>query len=190
MIIYDSVSKEIMRRDKGFSAVEASIVMIAMVVVAAVIGYVVLGAGFFASDKAQTSVQEGTKTAQASVYQEGGLYGTMDPGTGQLDTLSFTIYVAPSGIDQDLSQMTISYTQSDVNNPREYEWSATGADSTHFYSGGKSMLYAGGNQKIDLDNVMGPQSGGWFSIEIRPKRGSSLFLKRYLSSGFDGGAII
>lgn len=179
-----------MNRDDAFSGLEAAIVLIAFVVVAAVLGYAVLGAGFFASDKAQTTVQEGTKTAQASLYQEGAMYGTLTVATRQLDTLSFTVYVADSGYDQDLTEMTISYTQEFESNPREYTWSATGADPTHFYSGGKSMLKAGENQKIDLANVNGPVGGGWFSIEIRPKRGPALFMKRWLASGYDGGAIL
>jgi hypothetical protein len=100
------------------------------------------------------------------------------------------MYVAPSGVDQDLTGMKISYTQSDVSNPREYEWSPTAADSQHFFSGGRSILYAGQNQLITLDEVQGPMAGGWFAIEIRPKRGTSLFIKRWLGSGYTGGVII
>ena len=86
--------------------------------------------------------------------------------------------------------MLISYTQSDVNNPREYKWSETAADGAHFYSGGMSILYAEKNVKIELADVKGPTSGGWFSIEILPKQGSPTFIKRWLSSGYTGGIII
>lgn len=178
-----------MKIEQAFSGLEAAIVLIAFVVVAAVLSYAVLGAGFFAADKSQSSVQEGTRTAQAAVYQEGGIYGTLGMD-GQLDTLTFTIYVAPSGVDQDLTEMKISYTQSDVSNPREYEWDPNQADSQHFYSGGTSILYAGKNQRIDLASVQGPSGGGWFAIEIRPKRGSSLYIKRWLGFGYEGGVII
>jgi len=178
-----------MRKNSAFSGLEGAIVLIAFVVVASVFSYVVLGAGFFAADKSQTSVHEGVKTAQASVYQEGGIYGTLDVN-GQLDKLMFTIYIAESSLEQDLEGMTISYTQSDINNPREYTWGATGPSGTEFYSGGMSILYPGKNVKIELDQVQGPKSGGWFAIEIRPKRGSTLFIKRWLGSGYDGGLII
>jgi flagellin FlaB len=178
-----------MNYEDGFSGLEGAIVLIAFVVVASVFAYATLGSGFFVSDKAQQSVQEGTKTAAASVYQEGGLYGTLD-SNGQLDKLSFTIYVPDEGMDQDLTQMIISYTQSDISDPKEFEWSKTGTDSTHFYAQGRELLQEGQNVRIDLADVKGPTSGGWFAIEIRPKRGSTLFIKRWLSAGYDGGVII
>jgi flagellin FlaB len=40
------------RNDEGFTGLEAAIVLIAFVVVAAVFSYVVLGAGFFTTQKA------------------------------------------------------------------------------------------------------------------------------------------
>ncbi|HOJ97852.1 MAG TPA: hypothetical protein PK024_13555, partial [Methanospirillum sp.] len=121
--------------------------------------------------------------------QEGGLYGTLD-SNGQLDTLSFTIYVPDEGLDQDLSEMIISYTQSDVSEPRDYTWSGAGANATHFYAQGLRLLREGQNVRIDLDEVQGPTAGGWFSIEIRPKQGAGLFIKRWLVSGYQGGLIL
>ena len=41
------------KNDEGFTGLEAAIVLIAFVVVAAVFSYVVLGAGFFTTQKAQ-----------------------------------------------------------------------------------------------------------------------------------------
>ena len=47
--------------DEGFTGLEAAIVLIAFVVVAAVFSYVVLGAGFFTTQKAQQTVHTGVK---------------------------------------------------------------------------------------------------------------------------------
>ena len=44
--------KSMKRNDEGFTGLEAAIVLIAFVVVAAVFSYVVLGAGFFTTQKA------------------------------------------------------------------------------------------------------------------------------------------
>ena len=44
---------KIFNKDEGFTGLEAAIVLIAFVVVAAVFSYVVLGAGFFTTQKAQ-----------------------------------------------------------------------------------------------------------------------------------------
>ena len=179
-----------MNNDDGFSGLEAAIVLIAFVVVAAVFAYATLGSGFYVSDKAQVSVHQGTKTAATSVYQEGGVYGTMHENSKQLDRLFFTIYVPEGAEDQDLKGMTISYTQSDISNPKEYEWDGTAAGLLRFYAQGLEILPAGKNVKVELADVEGPTAGGWFSIEVRPKSGSPLFIKRWIDQGYNGGLII
>ena len=179
-----------MNNDDGFSGLEAAIVLIAFVVVAAVFAYATLGSGFYVSDKAQVSVHQGTKTAATSVYQEGGVYGTMHQSSKQLDQLFFTIYVPDGAEDQDLKEMTISYTQSDISDPKEYEWSGTAADGSHFFAQGSDLLLAGKNVKIELADVEGPTAGGWFAIEVRPKSGSTIFIKRWIDQGYEGGLII
>lgn len=179
-----------MKKNYAISSLEAAIVMIAFVVVAAVFAYSVLGSGFFATDKAQQTVQEGTKTAAASVYQEGGIYATLSEDTNKLDKLTFQLYVAEQGLDQDLTQMIITYTESDGNTPFDYRWSGVEASQGYFYSEGRELLRAGENVRIELADVNGPTWGGFFSIEIRPRQGSTLLIKRYISSGFSGGLII
>ncbi|HQE85366.1 MAG TPA: flagellin, partial [Methanolinea sp.] len=51
------------RNDDAFTGLEAAIVLIAFVVVAAVFSYVVLGAGFFTTQKSQETVYSATKQA-------------------------------------------------------------------------------------------------------------------------------
>jgi len=179
-----------MKKEPAFSGLEAAIVLIAFVVVAAFFAYATLGSGFYVSDKAQVSVHQGTKTAATSVYQEGGVYGTMHENSKQLDRLFFTIYVPEGAEDQDLKGMTISYTQSDISNPKEYVWSGTEASPLHFYAQGLDLLRAGKNVKIELADVEGPTAGGWFAIEVRPKSGSTIFIKRWIDQGYEGGLII
>lgn len=47
------------RNEEGFTGLEAAIVLIAFIVVAAVFSYVVLGAGFFTTQKAQETIYGG-----------------------------------------------------------------------------------------------------------------------------------
>ena len=53
--------------DNGFTGLEAAIVLIAFVVVAAVFSYVVLGAGFFTTQKAQQTVYSAVGQASSTV---------------------------------------------------------------------------------------------------------------------------
>ena len=57
--------------DEGFTGLEAAIVLIAFVVVAAVFSYVVLGAGFFTTQKAQETVHTGVQQATSAVEPSG-----------------------------------------------------------------------------------------------------------------------
>ena len=63
--------KSMKHNDKGFTGLEAAIVLIAFVVVAAVFSYVVLGAGFFTTQKAQETVYKGVEQSTANIQMIG-----------------------------------------------------------------------------------------------------------------------
>ncbi len=67
--------------DEGFTGLEAAIVLIAFVVVAAVFSYVVLGAGFFTTQKAQETVYKGVEQSTANIQMIGNVYGLSDDNT-------------------------------------------------------------------------------------------------------------
>ena len=77
-----------MKKDPAFSGLEAAIVLIAFVVVAAVFSYVMLGAGFFATSKSQEVTYSGVKQSTSNVVLDGYIYGTYSSG---LATLTFYI---------------------------------------------------------------------------------------------------
>jgi len=59
--------------EEAFTGLEAAIVLIAFVVVAAVFSYVVLGAGFFTTQKSPEGVYAGVGAAAANIVGEGGV---------------------------------------------------------------------------------------------------------------------
>ncbi len=70
------------KNDKAFTGLEAAIVLIAFVVVAAVFSYVMLGAGFFTSQKAKEVVHTGVDMATSSVQTSGDIVANAE---AQLD---------------------------------------------------------------------------------------------------------
>ena len=60
-----------LKDEKGFTGLEAAIVLIAFVVVAAVFSYVMLGAGFFTTQKSQEVVHTGVTQASSSIAPSG-----------------------------------------------------------------------------------------------------------------------
>lgn len=62
---------KILKNEKGFTGLEAAIVLIAFVVVAAVFSYVMLGAGFFTTQKSKKVVDTGVQQASSSLTLDG-----------------------------------------------------------------------------------------------------------------------
>lgn len=98
--------------DAGFTGLEAAIVLIAFVVVAAVFSYVVLGAGFFTTQKSQQVVHTGVEQSSSTLEVVGNVYGVWppylaDPGT--IQWINFTVALAPGGTPVDFDKMTVTY---------------------------------------------------------------------------------
>ena len=95
--------------DEGFTGLEAAIVLIAFVVVAAVFSYVVLGAGFFTTQKAQETVYKGVEQSTANIQMIGNVYGLSDSIMGTLPSYKFSIGLAPGAPPIDLTKMKIVF---------------------------------------------------------------------------------
>jgi flagellin FlaB len=93
----------------AFTGLEAAIVLIAFVVVAAVFSYVVLGAGFFTSQTAQSTVHTGVAQASSSIELVGNVYGIADSNKDHLKYINLTVALTAGGTPVDLSGMVVSY---------------------------------------------------------------------------------
>lgn len=165
-----------MKTEKAFSGLEAAIVLIAFVVVAAVFSYVMLGAGFFATSKSQEVTYSGIKQTTSNTVLDGYLYGSYT-SSGGLDTLTFYIKVPEGGETQNLEQTSFLYAKnSEVAQPITPTVGSTGS------------IKSGERTKIKID-VTGPMAGSTFSLEIKPRVGAATLIQRTLSSGYSGGVI-
>jgi archaeal flagellin N-terminal-like domain len=93
----------------GFTGLEAAIVLIAFVVVAATFSYVVLGAGFFTTQTAQSTVHTSVAQASSSLELVGNVYGVKDTTNNWLDYANVTVALTAGGTPVDVSQMVVSY---------------------------------------------------------------------------------
>ena len=71
--------------ENGFTGLEAAIVLIAFIVVASVFSYVVLGAGFFTTQKAQETIYRGIEQSTTNVQLAGNVYGLASNTTEGID---------------------------------------------------------------------------------------------------------
>jgi len=174
--------KSLPQNDEGFTGLEAAIVLIAFVVVAAVFSYVVLGAGFFTTQKAQETVHTGVSQATSAVELSGPVMVQGESSTA-VSHISFYLQLAAGGASVDVTK--IGYT---VSTPKMVK-TVQGTDSyvsrtflKEINTG--NLLEAREMVLIDLDaNGMGFTSAYMtlndkMTVEVKPPIGSSLPITR------------
>jgi flagellin FlaB len=102
---------KLLKNEDAFTGLEAAIVLIAFIVVAAVFSYVMLGAGFFATQEAQRTVHTGSQQASSSLEIIGNVYGKIDATStsGNLQYIEFTIGNTAGGTPIDITQMLVTF---------------------------------------------------------------------------------
>ncbi|MDV2482346.1 flagellin [Methanoculleus sp. Wushi-C6] len=95
------------KSDNAFTGLEAAIVLIAFVVVAAVFSYVVLGAGFFTTQKSQEVVHTSVGQTSSSLEVVGNVYGAKNANV--IDTLRFDVGLTAGGSPVDMSKTVLTY---------------------------------------------------------------------------------
>jgi flagellin FlaB len=100
------------KNDKAFTGLEAAIVLIAFVVVAAVFSYVMLGAGFFTSQKAKQVVHTGVDMATSSVQLSGDVIGNGSPDSSSVASVIVTLQLTAGQNPIDLSKTIIAFQDS------------------------------------------------------------------------------
>jgi flagellin FlaB len=101
--------RKIMKKEEAFTGLEAAIVLIAFVVVAAVFSYVVLGAGFFTTQKTQETVYTGVEQASSSIEVLGHVYGlnTSVDDPEAIEFVQFTVGLTAGDTPMDFQAVTI-----------------------------------------------------------------------------------
>ena len=106
--------------EKGFTGLEAAIVLVAFVVVAAVFSYVMLGAGFYTTQKSQEVVHTGVAQASSSIAPSGDVIVRGDDTGGNADQITFYVANTAGGTAVDLDKTILTYTDNDDYVTQEY----------------------------------------------------------------------
>jgi archaeal flagellin FlaB len=147
--------KTLFKNDKGFTGLEAAIVLIAFVVVAAVFSYVMLGAGFFTTQKSQEVVHTGVSQASSSLEPSGDVIVRGKTGGGSADQVTFYIENTAGETPVDLSKTVISYT--DSNDYASEAYTSSTGDWDYYpvvkSSTSRNLVESGDKYKIIVDLV-------------------------------------
>src|SRR5665647_2704299 len=151
-----------LKDEKGFTGLEAAIVLIAFVVVAAVFSYVMLGAGFFTTQKSQEVVHTGVTQASSSVELSGNVIAKGDIVTApakpsEIKTLDMFMQLTSGGSSVDMGKTLLVVSAPDIK-PTEliYQAGTTPSKSTfviyeQFNGNGDLIVDRGETFDIQID---------------------------------------
>ncbi len=106
--------------EKGFTGLEAAIVLIAFVVVAAVFSYVMLGAGFFTTQKSQEVVHTGVTQASSSVELSGDVIAK--GSSNNITNITMFLQLTSGGSQVDMNKTLIVYSSPTISTNRITKW--------------------------------------------------------------------
>lgn len=173
--------------ERAFTGLEAAIVLIAFVVVAAVFSYVTLGMGFFTTQKSQQVVHTGVATASSSIQLVGEVYG-IGTEQGQMEMFNFTIGLAAGSSPIDFDKVTITYSNetwaeslSRTDGLRSTStqagyWSITGVTSEQGAS--NNLLEKGELFTISAHPKFGAPKNTELTLEVKPSTGSTISIHK------------
>lgn len=169
----------IVKDKKGFTGLEAAIVLTAFIVVAAVFSYMVLGAGFFSTEKAKAVVHTGVEKATSSAEIAGDVVGhgwqyntTAGPehsyyfnasaagghthDVTNLTVVEFQIQLTAGQSRIDMDKVVISYSDANTYNARlPCNTAALNASKANFTMGEWSYVRAS-DTEIGESNMLDP----------------------------------
>jgi flagellin FlaB len=166
------------RNQDAFTGLEAAIVFVAFVVVAAVFSYVILGSGFFTTQKSQQAITSAIGQASANMVVSGSVIGHAT-SPGELNDITFFLQLSAGDTPVDMGKVIYTLSTPD----RLVTYSST---DPHVH---RTQVKAEGTpddllEKLELDKVvitvpeLSIGANTRFSIEIKPDRGSPLLLDR------------
>ncbi|HPC54958.1 MAG TPA: flagellin [Methanolinea sp.] len=187
--------------ERAFTGLEAAIVLIAFVVVAAVFSYVVLGAGFFTTQKSQETVYSATKQATSSFEVIGSVYGMANQTNAPyLSHVKFTIGNTAGGTAVDMTKVVVEYTDEkqrwygdEYGTPKDgitEDWLKTNttpmwgildrvnADTDDLLEPGEQYILG-----IKLPNTTTPSTT--FTLTLQPASGAAYPIVRRVPAGID-----
>jgi flagellin FlaB len=183
--------RELRTDKKGFTGLEAAIVLTAFVVVAAVFSYVVLNAGFFTTQKTEEVVHTGVGQATSSVELVGDVIAHGDGTNVTNVTITLGLTAGRSAVDLKINRTILTYADKNqyiANVSRDLSWvgEQTTAD-TVLESGEKAQIIINFTaDPSDATKLTTPLTrNNKFSLEVKPPEGATLTIERMIPAAID-----
>ena len=165
--------------DNAFTGLEAAIVLIAFIVVAAVFSYVVLGAGFFTTQKSQEVVHTGVQQASSSMEIVGYVYGTGNAASGtHLTNVTFIVANTAGGTALDVEQMIVTYVDETHHQVVDYNTTTNCWKISDKYNANGNGLLENGEQFLIDVAIPNPGPNTAFTVNLQPAAGAVYPIKK------------
>ena len=160
----------------GLYIIIAIVLFVGFIIVAAVFSYVVLGAGFFSTQKAQETVYKGVEQSTANIQMIGNVYGLASNPSAGINEIRFTIGLAPGAPAIDLTKMKIVFatpttgpiilTQGSIASTSVFTSKLTGATNANSMNA---------NDQIEISfKTASLKPNTKLNLELRPSVGAAL----------------
>ena len=181
----------LIKDEKGFTGLEAAIVLVAFVVVAAVFSYVMLGAGFYTTQKSQEVVHTGVAQASSSLAPSGDVI-VEGAANSSVAKVIFYITNTAGGSSVDLNKTIITYTDDDDFKTDAYTTSGNWTYTDVVNNGGPvNLIEKGEKYKIILTltnfTTSEPGVNENIKIDVKPPEGAVLILQRTMPPALTAG---
>ena len=204
------------RKKRGIVGIEAAIVLIAFVVIAAALAYVVINMGFYSAQTAKSTINKGINEATSALELDGYITGLTDANGNvtalaiplklavaqqQVDMAVNTVVVAVEGSNFSLANI---YNGSTVSSQRDVAVLITTANaSTGNLPNATCFIY---NSPLQTDTVLKQNAKAYMviylgptyplepyskmTVEIRTSVGAALMIQRDIPGGLPTSALI
>jgi flagellin FlaB len=171
-----SNGRKFAKNDAAFTGLEAAIVLIAFVVVAAVFSYVMLGAGFFTSQKSKEVVHTGVDQATSSIELAGDVIGI--GSSSKLTGVKVTVQLTAGNNPIDINKTIISYRTSTVYNASIFDSTQAGQVDWIVTTNtvANNLLEKYEKVQLNLNFATAEQVGAntKINLEVKPNTGATL----------------
>jgi flagellin FlaB len=169
----------VMKEERGITALETAIILIAFVVVAAIFAFTVLTTGTFLTEQSKQAAYAGLQQVSSSMQLEGSV---VLESTG--NTIVFNLATVAGGSSVDLSKVNIVYRDSTQNANLTYNAGATAPVANNWIATntagttGVTILSAGALGKVTVQAPAQIIANQTFALQVTPPTGGVLLIQR------------
>lgn len=208
----NQIMRCIRKNRRGIVGIEAAIVLIAFVVIAAALAYVVINMGFYSAQKAKSTIDKGIQEATSALELDGFITGKTNSnstitflavplklavGQEQVDMAGNTVVVAVQGSNFSLANIYSGAQTSTDDSLSDLMAAVTGAPNATCFIYNSELTTdtvikqnAKAYVVINLGDTYAVDSYAKVKVEIRTSRGAALMIQREIPGGLPSDKLV